>query len=878
LSSPIDFRDQLFWGKAILEEGELIALLPLRDHSLDVAAVFRALTEIETFRFRLEQAADRSLEEGQLDRLSVICLLHDLGKTNLGFQKKIFDGNRNQVGHIGPLSGLFVHYSQELAEALEIDSLQKWFERDEVLESFLVAAWSHHGEPITIDSSERIGKNADKRWWQSDCRKNPFSEIANLMSLAKNAFPLAFQEGISPLPGTSQLQHRFAGLVMLADWLGSHRDYFPVIDREPEFNPFATGKRILIRTGLDVSVARAAIATAPKDFLSRFGFSDMQPLQQIIADISTGGENDRLLIAEAETGSGKTEAALNRFLDLFAADKVDSLYFALPTRVAARELYDRVCACIDRLIPCPEERPPVVLAVPGYAKVDGIKVESLLPDFSTRTLDSVTEGYRERSWAAENPKRFLAAPIAVGTIDQALLSSVRVKHAHLRSVCLDRSLLVIDEVHASDVYMRQLLRFLLSHHLSLKGHALLLSATLGAVARSEFIAGLNKPQLPSFEQAVSTPYPSITNGSGLTKPAISVSGERSSKEVELEVSMTMESSDAILPTIKTALSAGCRILVILNTVKRAVSLFKQAEIEQGIGPEVLFKCNGVPAPHHGRFAPKDREHLDGAVSRRLGKNSAPGPILLIGTQTLEQSLDIDADLLITDLCPIDVLLQRIGRLHRHKRKRPFGYERPRCIVLAPDSFSLEQLLRDDGKPQSKSKSLGLGSVYEDMRILELTLQIIRQNSLIHIPDQNRYLVEAATHPERLNSFISDRMMRHSMLIEGGALADKTTANFASVVELYNKEFNQFRFNELDNAEYRTRLGLDALQISIDGTVKSPFGFIIDEIFIPGYLAPRELQLTNGIALVKSICDTSICFTVGEKSYLYSRFGLELTDA
>lgn len=877
MTSIDEFRNRLFWGKALIEEGKAISFLPLSAHSLDVAAVFRSLTEIESFRLRLEQSAGSPLEESQLDRLSVLCLLHDLGKTNIGFQRKIFADSNDQIGHIGPLSGLFTHFAEELANALEIEKLQHWFDREEALESFFVAAWSHHGLPITIDSSERTGTNADKKWWLPDQQKNPLAEIASLMHSAKSAFPKAFADAVPPMPGTSQLQHRFAGLVMLADWLGSHRDYFPVNRRESTFDSFTASKSILSKTGIDPAAARAALANAPRDFYSRFGFRDMQPLQKLIAETPTDADDARLLIAEAETGSGKTEAALCRFLDLFTAGKVDSLYFALPTRVAARELYDRVRECFDRLIHRQLDRPPVVLAVPGYAKVDGIKVASLLPGAYTRSLDTLAESYRERSWAAENPKRFLAAPIAVGTIDQALLSSVRVKHAHLRSICLDRSLLVIDEVHASDVYMRQLLKFLLSHHLSLNGHALLLSATLGAVARSEFIAGLNKSTPPSFEEAVLAPYPSVTDSTGLTKTTIATGMQRT-KRVKLELSTTMESPEAILPAIKATLGAGGRILVILNTVKRAVLLFKQAEIEEGVGPSVLFNCNGVPAPHHGRFAPKDRESLDSAVTKRLGKNSDDGPILLIGSQTLEQSLDIDADLLITDLCPIDVLLQRIGRLHRHNRKRAISCENARCIIMAPGASSLEELLTNDGKPLPSAKGLGLGSVYEDMRILELTLQLIKQNPQIDIPKQNRYLVESATHPEKVNSLISDRMKRHAMSVEGSTLADKSTANYASIVDLYNKEFNQFRFNELDNAEYRTRLGLDSLQIPIERSVQSPFGVPIDELFIPGHLAPKEIQLTNGIALVKSFCDTSICFVVGERSYLYSRYGLEQIDA
>ncbi len=200
------------------------------------------------------------------------------------------------------------------------------------------------------------------------------------------------------------------------------------------------------------------------------------------------------MILEAETGSGKTEAALARFLALLAAGEVDGLYFALPTRVAARELYGRVLRMVENTFADPNCRPPVLLAVPGYARLDGVDAKTLLPGPETRWEDDATRALQERAWAAERPKRFLAATVAVGTLDQALLSVLQVPHAHLRSVCLDRQLLVVDEVHASDPYMRQLLTQLLAHHLGGGGHALLLSATLGAAARTDLTnAGRAEP-------------------------------------------------------------------------------------------------------------------------------------------------------------------------------------------------------------------------------------------------------------------------------------------------------------------------------------------------------------------------------------------------
>jgi CRISPR-associated endonuclease/helicase Cas3 len=163
---------------------------------------------------------------------------------------------------------------------------------------------------------------------------------------------------------------------------------------------------------------------------------------------------------------------------------VDSLYFALPTRVAASQLYKRVQDTLDRLWP---ENPPLALrALPGYVAADGQEARAL-PDFKVLWADNPDDQAAPQRWAGENAKRFLAAPVAVGTIDQALLGALQVAHAHLRHATLARSLLVVDEVHASDAYMTVLLEQLLKAHLNCGGHAVLLSATLGSSARSRYL-------------------------------------------------------------------------------------------------------------------------------------------------------------------------------------------------------------------------------------------------------------------------------------------------------------------------------------------------------------------------------------------------------
>ena len=863
--------------------------------------MFAALTDLPNIKRKLDASAGYSLDKVQCQRLAVIALLHDVGKANLGFQDKVFDQKAPRAGHVRELAPLFFESSlcELFADALHIDTLGNWFNSLEAMESFLLASWSHHGSPVKFVEGDKTGNYhpAKTKWWPGKPDRSPMQAVAELMQAARLAFPAAFEQEAKPIPASPALQHRFAGLVMLADWLGSHQSFFPLSRSDDVGFARIAACRAIVAIGLDASVPQTALAkqtydfdawfvNRPEwkdknqryarqacDFAAWFGFPP-RPLQEAIHGLATTEEKSRLVIAEAETGSGKTEAALVRFFKLFAAGEVDSLYFALPTRVAARELYVRVCHYIERAFPDVNNRPLALLAVPRYARIDNVPLEKLLPDDKARYHDDANQHKQERQWAAEHPKRFLAATVAVGTIDQALLSAVQTKHAHLRSVCLDRSLLVVDEVHASDPYMRYLLRGLLAHHVRrMQGHALLLSATLGAVARAEFLtaAGCEIAVNPDYASACAAPYPAYTVLDGAPK-IIERTQECKTKPVQFDLRPLLKQPDSLLPELAEALRKGARVLIVMNTVARAVALQQAMENASSVIRDWLFTCGEVICPHHGRFAPSDRGLLDKAVSDRWGKGSPAGPVVLVGTQTLEQSLDIDADWLITDLCPMDVLLQRIGRLHRHGRIRPEGFGLARCTVLTPDSAGLEEWLDANGKAIGEAAKAGLGSVYADLRGLELTWRELAANPVVAIPQDNRRLVEAATHPERLESLTGERWEKHGQKISGKTLAEETTAYYASAC--YDKAFGEFSYSEL-NENARTRLGLNTLRILLNTPVTGPFEQEVTEMTIPGHLAPKDTSAE--FAEVLRHDHEAIILRYGELVYKYSRYGLEKLD-
>jgi len=858
-----------FWGKTALGDPDSTHArwLSLVDHCTDVAMVFRELCKRNGPRRSLQCSADRPLSEVDFDRLAVLALLHDLGKCNRGFQARFDPGARDTAGHLREVLPLL--HDRDLAgaftTAVDFDTIGCWFADTDSAAAYFHALLAHHGRPHPAPSSEAETDRTARHWRATDAI-DPFTGIRELVAAARETFPRAFAEGGAPLPPSPRFQHRFAGLLMLADWLGSHSEgFFPFEHTASSRQAFAAqaAPRALRCVGLDTEPERERLRADTRGFHGVFGFAP-RALQQALAQ----PRDAQTVVVESATGSGKTEAALSQFLEQFRRGEVDSLYFALPTRVAARELYARVLDFARRAFG--DEHPPVLLAVPGYAAVDGEPPDRLLPDADHLYNDNISDRMRERTWSAERPKRFLAAPIAVGTIDQALLSVLQTPHAHLRSVCLDRSLLVVDEVHASDTYVHHLLRALLAHHRRVGGRALLLSATLGAGARAELLTPPERAaDVPAFHQCVATPYPALSSE---TRRPVGLDDSQDNsldKQVAIEALAELEDPRALLPQLREAVAAQARVLVVMNTVDRAVALQRATEADPAL-QDATFRCHGVPCPHHGRFARADREALDAAVSGRMGKAGSAGPLLLIGTQTLEQSLDIDADWLVTDLCPIDVLLQRIGRLHRHARDRPSGYCQARCTVLVPHDRTLKPYLDERGRTRGRA---GLGRVYPDLRIARLTCEIVDAVGEIRLPRDNRHLVEHATHPEQLERFREGPWEAHRNELKGVEIAHGRAASSALIPDL---PFDELGFGEFEET-LRTRLGLGDRRLVLDPPCTSPFGNRLSAIAIPGWMTPEGAEGETPEGAVEPVED-GLRFSYGGRAYRYTRYGLEQDNA
>lgn len=878
---------RLFWAKADRQAPERIHLL--EHHLADVGACFEALLAQPIISQRLARTADLDhLDDATAARLAVFAALHDIGKVNVGFQARIWRaadlaGKRKpqRTGHTADLKPVLVPEDARAAEtadwffkALGWDDVLGWDATGGVTACALfVAALSHHGKPLNLHSDRQLNPPV----WRAFGELDPRRCVERIGKLVRQWFPAAFDLDAPPLPSATAFQHMFLGLCNWADWLGSNECWFPYVDehRDDYFEAAQRqAKRAIAAIGLDLICQRNGFTGVP-GFGALFDIPGAPKPNAIQATAQRTPLDQPLVIIESETGSGKTEAALWRFARMYERGLVDGLYFALPTRAAAVQIHERVERFIAKLLP--QHRPSVVLAVPGY-KPDPDAADVALPSY-----DHVAAGEPEhdRPWASENPKRYLAAQIAVGTVDQAMLGALQVKNAHLRAACLARNLLVVDEVHASDTYMSVILEQLLAAHRCAGGYALLMSATLGSAARLRWLFQPGRtseaPSL-SLDDAIKTAYPAVTTpGDGCE--AVLPAGENDQrKRVRIAAVPRMHDCDDIAHRALKAAGAGAKVLVVRNTVDYAINTQEAIEVLAGPDEEgLLFTVCGKRTLHHGRFAAGDRRLLDKEVERQLGKGQPgnerpPGGHIVVGTQTLEQSLDIDADLLITDLCPVDVLLQRIGRLHRHKRHdRPDGHATPVCTVLTPPDNDLAPLLKS-GKD---ANGLGPhGHVYGSLTILEATRRLIDQYPEWRIPAMNRELVERATHEvalEVITREMGDEWHEHAISMAGGHIADRQTARGHIIRR--DKHFldGEIAFANVEE-RVRTRLGDDRLDIRLDPPQPSPFDASqqIDRLSLPLRWLP-DGDTPESVAPTPA--SDGFEFAVGERRCRYDRRGL-----
>ncbi|OJZ07286.1 MAG: CRISPR-associated helicase Cas3' [Thiobacillus sp. 63-78] len=524
-----------------------------------------------------------------------------------------------------------------------------------------------------------------------------------------------------------------AGLTSFADWVGSNEGQFPFgtsDDCEDLHTWFQTRRDLNAERALDAMgwAARLPLVSSPKTFDEAFGFPP-RPLQQAIADALAALQQPAILLVEAPMGEGKTEAAFYAHLELQRRFGHRGLYVALPTKATGNAMFRRTLKFL-RSQDC--ERALDLQLLHGGALLND-DYQQLKPG---GIHDPKAGGeVRAGEWFTHK-KRALLSEYGVGTIDQALLTILPVRHQFVRLWGLANRVVVFDEIHAYDAYTGTLLLHLLSWLLALGSSVVLLSATLPPEIRRK-LAELTRAKAPKAEAS----YPRLSvyaEGQSVRQFTFEADPERHLK-------IAIQPISAELPALREALDSrlaqGGYALALVNTIQRAQALYRLYPE----GESVLFEGQPIGKQladgtevylFHARFPADRRQQREDAVLKTFGPPDKQTPIertgrkLLIATQVAEQSLDLDFDLIATDLAPIDLLLQRAGRLWRHKRtSRPLAA--PTLIVagLAEDS------------PPAFDKPLWWGAVYREDVLLR-TWCLLRGMPEIALPEAIDTLVQA----------------------------------------------------------------------------------------------------------------------------------------
>ncbi len=642
-----------FWAKSSADGTGY----PLLAHALDAAGVAYAVLSTLP-QDDLERLAQRcQVPPAELrDQLAFWIGLHDLGKATPGFAAQWQPGKQalEAEGLRFPRGGAPSRHDLATAGLL-LSELAPFLELDRRTAMPLARCLgAHHGRVPSMRAIQR-GFRPDDGHWQA----------------ARTALLITYRRLLgSPQPQVPRLDLPafawLAGLTTFCDWLASDEQTFREEGEAYEDPARLARAQEQARARLAALGWQAEAALQDKEadldtLISRMVGEPVpaRPLQRLGIDLLEQASAPPLVLVEAPMGEGKTELAFAAYLKLRARWGHRGAYIALPTQATGRSMFQRTRAFLEAFV-APAQTVDLQLAQSGAHP-------------QLRAVDEdATATVRSAAWFAR-PKRALLSPHGVGTIDQALLGVLGVRHHFLRLFGLAHKVVILDEVHAYDLYTYGLLETLVRWLRELGASVILMSATLPPVRRRQLLKVWN-------EEADETPpprYPRITVADGEQ-----VRGERlparSQEPVALEdVEATPEAiAEAALARTQ---EGGC-LGVIANTVGRAQRIYQHLRRERPADELLLF---------HARFPAALRSAREQQTLAALGKEGErPRRLILVATQVVEQSLDIDLDGLISDLAPVDLLLQRLGRMHRHERERPAGFTTPRLTVAGLAAESL----------------------------------------------------------------------------------------------------------------------------------------------------------------------------------------------
>jgi len=708
---------------------------------LDTAAVADAMwSEVLTDGARARTAASLQIAlRGAAAWVAFLAGLHDLGKACPAFQgqEPAARALLRDAGFWFPRLAIKAPHGIVTARALQ-ETLPVFGVSRQLAGELGTLAGGHHGIFPSATDLQNLPEDAsgDARW--RDARAQLARLLAQTLALPRDATPERLDKPSAMI---------LAGFISVTDWIASNEEFFPHAANRWEA-PCIDPARYWQQARLNAAHALATLgwiacphAGSTASFESLFPGRAARPIQQAAAGLADVSDGPSLVIIEAPMGEGKTEAAL-LLADRWAASLGRrGCYFALPTQATSNQMFGRVCEFLSGRYASDAVN---LQLLHGHAALSAEFQELLRKGnrlFAPTSICQEDAGGDVASVAAAewftHRKRGLLAPFGVGTIDQVLLAVLQTRHVFVRLFGLSDKTVVIDEVHAYDTYMSTLLERLLEWLAALDVSVVLLSATLPKARGRALLEAYARGRQQAPERLPDAAYPRITWADGVRLGARSVPASPQSCRL-----LSLEWVDGSLPDaeqepfplgeqLSRALAGGGCAAVICNTVGRAQQVYLRLKryFPSSAG-------DGLPLDLlHSRFLFEDREAREHRCLARFSKPGAetrrPDRAVLVSTQIIEQSLDLDFDLIVSDLAPADLLLQRSGRLHRHKRERPDALRLPALWVCAPEQDA-------DGLPVFGRAN---EAVYDAHALLRSWLEL-KDRTAIRIPDEVEELIEA----------------------------------------------------------------------------------------------------------------------------------------
>lgn len=672
-------RSQALWAKSGDESGSL----SLPQHLMDAAGVAAVVYDAWVAKpLKRRLAEGLGLADEQVRGLYVwLAGVHDVGKACLTFQTQL------------ERRGGYEHLVSALADAgipLRMNGLEKG--RDKmphgICSGVLIANWlmdqgfdrstaewlasaadAHHGVPSSVGERDHIETilSIYSREWQE-----LHSELLDSMADATGIRPTLEELKVDSKPDAAVMQ-LLTGLVVIADWIASNPDAFPMVVAGSQEDRIRAGMQATDLTG--PWRGKVVEGDVDKQYQSSFGWPEFyraRSVQAAMVEAAKEITGPALIILEAETGVGKTEAALAAAHVIANATDAQGIYFAAPTMATANGLLERTIE---------------------WAKntTDSGAVSSLYLAHSKNQLAQPYQELRFRgigedgaagdnvvasSWMSGR-RRGLLSNVVVGTVDQVLMMALRQRYSMLRHVALAGKIIIFDEVHAYDTYTSDYLETTLEWLAEYGVTVIMMSATLPPERRNALVKAFSGQEIEEPSNA----YPLITVASESGQR--SVAPEPSPTKLEATIEVIDDSLDALQQRIGDVLVDGGVALVICNTIARAQETY--SAFKQSYPDEVEL--------HHAGFMAWERSEKEDRLRAELGPDAhrgagRPNRKIVVATQVAEQSLDIDADVLVTDIAPMDLMIQRIGRLHRHDRPetdRPQQVREPKVFVRGIES-------------------------------------------------------------------------------------------------------------------------------------------------------------------------------------------------